>query len=160
MKYSAEVDNEKRNKSPRNDLLRNRRCVGIIQATKSTTQARFLLSTTTKDQSRCAQMPEPVIRGRFNEPRGVVRLRQRLRRKSVCFFRRSPSIQPRHPNSIFRGGGFVFSSGYVLLKKRLARTTRFKVAWYSLREKSSFHTTPLMGFLAAPAFCLPACPAL
>lgn len=32
MKYNAEVDNEKRNKSPRNDLLRNRICVGIIQA--------------------------------------------------------------------------------------------------------------------------------
>lgn len=30
MKYSAEVESEKRNKSPRNDLLRNRICVGII----------------------------------------------------------------------------------------------------------------------------------
>lgn len=36
MKYNAEVDSEKRNISPRNDLLRNRRCVGIIQAAKST----------------------------------------------------------------------------------------------------------------------------
>ena len=39
MKYSAEVDSEKRNKSPRNDLLRNRKCVGIIQAAKAHTQA-------------------------------------------------------------------------------------------------------------------------
>jgi len=30
MKYSAEVDSEKRNMSPRNDLLRSRICVGII----------------------------------------------------------------------------------------------------------------------------------
>lgn len=31
MKYSAEVESENRNKSPRNDLLRNLICVGIIQ---------------------------------------------------------------------------------------------------------------------------------
>lgn len=35
MKYNAEVDSEKRNKSPRNDLLRNRKCLGIIQAAKA-----------------------------------------------------------------------------------------------------------------------------
>lgn len=37
MKYNAEVDSEKRNISPRNDLLRNRKCVGIIQAAKAHT---------------------------------------------------------------------------------------------------------------------------
>lgn len=37
MKYNADVDSEKRNKSPRNDLLRNRKCVGIIQAAKAHT---------------------------------------------------------------------------------------------------------------------------
>ncbi len=31
MKYSAEVESENRNKSPRNDFLRNLQCVGIIQ---------------------------------------------------------------------------------------------------------------------------------
>lgn len=36
MKYRADVENEKRNKSPRYDLLRKRKCVGIIQAARST----------------------------------------------------------------------------------------------------------------------------
>lgn len=77
MKYNAEVDSEKRNKSPRNDLLRNRKCVGIIQAAK-TRAGTFALSTTTIDQFRCVQMSEPVVRGRsgLNEPSGVVGLRQ------------------------------------------------------------------------------------
>lgn len=37
MKYKAEVDSEKRNISPRNDLLRKRKCVGIIQAAEAHT---------------------------------------------------------------------------------------------------------------------------
>lgn len=41
MKYNAEVESEKRNISPRNDLLRNRKCIGIIQAAKTQTQARM-----------------------------------------------------------------------------------------------------------------------
>lgn len=45
MKYNAEVESEKRNKSPRNDLLRNRKCVGIIQAAKAHTQARLRIYT-------------------------------------------------------------------------------------------------------------------
>lgn len=57
MKYNAEVDSEKRNKSPRNDLLRNRRCVGIIipAARKTThtetkhTRARFRVIFNTND---------------------------------------------------------------------------------------------------------------
>lgn len=78
MKYNAEVDSEKRNKSPRNDLLRNRKCVGIIQAAKNT-HRHVCVSTTTRDQFRCVQMPGPVVRGRsgLNEPSGVVGLRQR-----------------------------------------------------------------------------------
>ena len=31
MKYNAEVERENRNNSPKNDLLRNLKCVGIIQ---------------------------------------------------------------------------------------------------------------------------------
>ncbi|KAF0036184.1 hypothetical protein F2P81_011496 [Scophthalmus maximus] len=38
MKYNREVDSEKKNMSPRNDLLRNRRCVGIIQAADAHTR--------------------------------------------------------------------------------------------------------------------------
>lgn len=37
MKYNAEVDSENRKISPRNDLLRKRKCVGIIQAAKAHT---------------------------------------------------------------------------------------------------------------------------
>lgn len=36
MKYNAEVERENRNNSPRNDLLRNLKCVGIIQLGKKT----------------------------------------------------------------------------------------------------------------------------
>lgn len=61
MKYSAEVDSEKRNRSPRNDLLRKRKCVGIIQAAKSAhtrthTQARLRYLQRRRsgsDRSRC-----------------------------------------------------------------------------------------------------------
>lgn len=37
MKYKAEVESENRNISPRNDLLRNRKFVGIIQAAEAHT---------------------------------------------------------------------------------------------------------------------------
>lgn len=40
MKYKAEVDSENRNISPRNDLLRKRKCVGIIQAAEAHTFTR------------------------------------------------------------------------------------------------------------------------
>lgn len=62
MKYNAEVDSEKRNISPRNDLLRNRKCVGIIQAAKNTnthTHRHVCVSTTTIDQFR-VQIPKLV----------------------------------------------------------------------------------------------------
>lgn len=59
MKYSTEVESEKRNKSPRNDLLRKRKCVGIIQAAKAHTGT-FCFFPTTTDQPRCVQMPEPA----------------------------------------------------------------------------------------------------
>lgn len=62
MKYNAEVDSEKRNKSPRNDLLRNRKCVGIIQAAKAHTQARLRFD---NDQVGCVLMPDPVSAGRW-----------------------------------------------------------------------------------------------
>lgn len=43
MKYNTEVDSENRNISPRNDLLRNLKCVGIIQiaAARAHTLTRF-----------------------------------------------------------------------------------------------------------------------
>lgn len=97
MKYNAEVDSEKRNKSPRNDLLRNRKCVGIIQAAEAHTHTHrhVCVSTTTIDQFRCAQMPDPEVREQIglNEPRRVagsaVTLRNQATRKSDYFRGRS-----------------------------------------------------------------------
>lgn len=80
MKYKAEVDSENRNISPRNDLLRKRRCVGIIQAARSThTHARARLGT--MEQPRCLPTLVAAVReGRgLNQPSRCPGLRQRCR---------------------------------------------------------------------------------
>lgn len=69
MKYKAEVDNEKRNKSPRNDLLRNRICVGIIQAAQAHTHAGTYLQ-----GQGCSDVVFPFLRPRrvwVKEPSAV-----------------------------------------------------------------------------------------
>lgn len=86
MKYKTEVDSEKRNKSPRNDLLRNRKCVGIIHAAEAHTHTHtgtfpdLERRQTSCDVSRC-QKYGTLVRGQsgFNEARRrrVVSLRQR-----------------------------------------------------------------------------------
>lgn len=90
MKYNAEVDSEKRNISPRNDLLRNRKCVGIIQAAKKSTHRHvYVIYNDDRPGPRCVQMPEPAVRGQaggggeegggggFGEPSRLAGLRQR-----------------------------------------------------------------------------------
>lgn len=87
MKYNAEVDSEKRNISPRNDLLRNRKCVGIIQAAKKSTHRHvYVIYNDERPGPRCVQMPEPAVRGQpggrvgeggFGEPSRLAGLRQR-----------------------------------------------------------------------------------
>lgn len=79
MKYNAEVDRENRNISPRNDLLRKRKCVGIIQAAEARTQGHVYALLATMERSRCVPTLVAGVRvGRgLNEPSGYPGLRQR-----------------------------------------------------------------------------------
>lgn len=114
MKYKAEVDSENRNISPRNDLLRKRRCVGIIQAARSThTHARARLAT--MEQPQCLPTLVAAVReGRgLNQPSRCPGLRQRCRsgaglseeatRKSVCV--EMILIKESKSHSCWGGGG-------------------------------------------------------
>lgn len=61
MKYKAEVDSENRNISPRNDLLRKRKCVGIIQAAEAHTHG-HVYALATMEQSRCVPTLVAAVR--------------------------------------------------------------------------------------------------
>lgn len=79
MKYNAEVDRENRNISPRNDLLRKRKCVGIIQAAEAHTQGHVYALLAAMERSRRVPTAVAAVRGGrgLNEPSRCPGLRQR-----------------------------------------------------------------------------------
>lgn len=79
MKYNAEVDSENRNISPRNDLLRKRKCVGIIQAAEAHTHCHVYALLATMEESRCVPTLVAAVREArgLNEPSRCPGLRQR-----------------------------------------------------------------------------------
>lgn len=113
MKYKAEVDSENRNISPRNDLLRKRKCVGIIQAAEAHMHG-HVYALTTMEQSRCVPTLVAAVRegGGLNQPSRCPGLRQRCgaelseaTRKSVCV----EVILIKEFKSHSRGDDFSFS---------------------------------------------------
>lgn len=136
MKYNAEVDSEKRNKSPRNDLLRNRKCVGIIQAAKTHTgtlaylQWRQSSSDVPRCQNHCGDGSG------LNKPNGAVGLRHQATRKSVRFRGRLGTVESSPGCSVnldiqipFPQECFHFYPMVGPIRKRLTAIMQLKVAW-------------------------------
>lgn len=123
MKYNTDVDNEKRNKSPRNDLLRNRKCVDIIQAAKAHTHGHVSVFTMTTGSTMCPDAGSSGARTGWilNEPSGAERVGLRRQQRgtrrlgSPCFRgrsmtgKRTSGIQSKHPKSIPETQGLALS---------------------------------------------------
>lgn len=89
MKYNAEVDRENRNISPRNDLLRKRKGVGIIQAAEAHTRARSRVvsgggAVPTRPDGSGRRPARRRVRGAELAPGSAAAVQSGANRKSFC----------------------------------------------------------------------------